>query len=85
MKSLGAEFHEALLLTLEPVVDISDFAAVRCKLGMQSSGAELLQQEMGCDCCREELGMCLRGNPDLCAVHKGSGVGLGWDMAALSG
>lgn len=32
VKSLGAEFHEAPLLTPEPVVDISGFAAVRGKL-----------------------------------------------------
>lgn len=32
VKSLGAEFCEAPLLTLEPVADVSDFAAVRCKL-----------------------------------------------------
>lgn len=87
MKSLRAEFHEVPLLPLEPVVDISGFAAVRCKLSKgQSSGAELLQQEMGWDCSREGLRMCLRGNPGLCAVHKGSaGVGLGWDTAVLTG
>lgn len=32
VKSLGAEFDEAPLLPLEPVADISGFAAVRCEL-----------------------------------------------------
>lgn len=81
MKSLGAEFYEAPLLTPEPVADVSDFAAVRCKLSQcRALGQSCSSGKWAGIVVARGWGRIWEGIEACVLVHKGSaccGVGVG--------
>lgn len=87
VKSLRAEFYEVPLLTLEPVADISGFAAVRCKFSWcRALGQNCSCQRWAGTAVGRDWG-CIWDGIEACVLLTRAlpVVGSGWDMAVLTG